>query len=182
MTHYKKCSECGSFVKGACDCGDLDQNLKDLLKECREFSFKDKTFKENKQSISYAFHIPYSGFGDPDYVRFWDYFEDSIYSVILECFENSDVKTLEGLKEAFEKYDDNGSIHNHVEGTLTWQQGLRESAIIFSELSEYETTDTGLWEGLQPEEAITSKAFWTYKDALQSEGLKKIGEFENGEE
>lgn len=183
---YKDCLECGSYNKKGtkCDCKNLEDNLKILLKECRSFSLKDKQFKEAKQgqegrSISRAFHIPYSGMGDPDYVQIYNFMQDSVYSIILECFENSeDVESISDLKTEFENYDDNGSIHQYVESDLTWQQSLRESDIILNEFSEYEQDDSGLWEGQEPEEAIRSKAFWTYKSALEGEVFKKIEEFE----
>ena len=86
---------------------------------------------------------------------------------------------MEELKEAFESYDDNGSISNFVESSLTWQQSLTDSDNIINELSDYEETDSGLWEGLQPEEAITAKAFWTYKRALIGEAVEALEEFED---
>lgn len=183
---WTKCDTCGASVKidEICPCNKRKPNLNRLLKEAAEF--KPVLFKENQRSISSALHIPYSGMGDPDYVDIFDYLQDDVFSLILECLDNFEydgrifIEDLESLERVFDNYDDDGSIHNYIENSLTWQQGLRECEIIINSLSEYEETDSGLWEGLQPEEAIRAKAFWTYKNALISKARETIEKFKGG--
>jgi len=142
--------------------------LKELLKVLRSSNLKGLSFKESEKSIGSALHIPYSGVGSNcKYVYFDDYLQDDVYSLLLESFDNTEgCRTVTELREAFEDYDDDGGIHYFVESTLTWQQSLRACSVILNELSEYEEDDSGLWEGQQPEQAIVSKAFWTYKTGL----------------
>lgn len=175
------CENCGSHYKNNCDCGKNTEALNRLLKRAR--TYRMEKFKESERSISRALHIPYSGFGNPDYVDINDYFMHDLYSVLLECYENNEegINSIEDFKEAWEQYDDNSSIHYFVESSLTWQQGLSESDIIINHLYEYEETDTGLWDGLQPEEAITAKAFWTYKNGLVVGAFELLEELQDEE-
>ncbi len=144
--------------------------LKELKEYCNSYRMnKHKGDSEN------CFHIPYSGMGDPDYVGFWDYVKDDCCTLILEVIDNREVKDLKQLKEKLNNYDDGGEYHNFIEDSLTWQQGLRESDIILRNMDNEE--DEGLWEGLQPEEAIRAKAFWTYKQNLMHEIIKLIEEY-----
>lgn len=176
---YKTCDLCGLHHSlKVCECGEFSDELKNLLKEAR--GFRMEKFKEKDKSISNALHIPYSGMGDPDYVHMSDFIKDDVCSLIVEFFENTDdeILTVEELSEAIENIDDNGSMHEHIESSLTWQQGLIDSGKIINYFSEYEDTDSGLWEGQQPEEAINTKAFFTYKNAVQSEMQDFIKEYE----
>lgn len=150
----------------------MDSKLKKLVQECHEF--RAKTFKKNEGDISNAFRIPYTGFENPDYVTFEDYIQDDVCSLILECISyGDDVKTIDDLIEEWKSYDDN--LRDYVEESLLWQHGLKDAEIILSNC-EYEETDSTLWEGLDPEEMIDTKAFWTYKREVYNRVVKKINE------
>ncbi len=58
---------------------------------------------------------------------------------------------------------------------------LSEAAEILDELSDYEETDSGLWSGLPPREAVCAQAGWTCRNAAQclaEELLKRINKDE----
>jgi len=157
--------------------------INEIIKYCR--SFEMQRFKEDDRSIRTALHIPYSGFGNPDYVDFYDYLMDDICQLIMQVvedynYDDMDIRTIADLKAVWERIDDDSTLHSQIESSLTWQQGLRESEIIINNC-ENEETDTGLWQGLQPDEAITAKAFWTYKNEVFQKGLELIEEYEVAE-
>ncbi len=75
----------------------------------------------------------------------------------------------------YQEWDLNDKIHEYLDGV--WYGFLREdvfneyntefltcSAIL--ELSDEAETDTGLWEGAEPQEAIQTQAFFTVKNDL----------------
>ncbi len=150
-------------------------DLKKLIQYCKKFEMNK--FKESERSISNALHIPYSGFGNPDYVEFYDFKEDDVTGLILDLISNNEIKTIEDLKESWENLDDDGTLHQHIESSLTWQQSLRDSDVIISNCDN-EETDWGLWEGQQPEEAIATKAFYSYRSDVSNRGFELIEEFE----
>jgi hypothetical protein len=64
---------------------------------------------------------------------------------------------------------------NHVDN---WYS-LIDAATLIDQLSEFEETDSGLWEGQQPKEAISTCAAFTYGNAVYSEWrelIEKINE------
>ena len=63
-------------------------------------------------------------------------------------------------------YSDGDSYHheNHVDRDYN----LSEAAEILNELSQYEETDSGLWQGLEPRRAIAAQAAYTYGNAVYS--------------
>lgn len=175
---YKDCDLCGCcHINKVCECAEFSEGLRSLLKKAR--SFRIEKFKEKDRSISEALHIPYSGMGDPDYVHMSDFLKDDVHSLIIEFIDNNKITTIEELKEQIENIDDDSTLHEHISSSLTWQQGLIDSGKIIEYFSQYEEDDTGLWEGQQPEEAITSKAFWTYKSAVMVNINEFIEEFED---
>lgn len=155
----------------------MEQTLKELIEECK--SFQAERFKEKDKSIENAFHVPYSGMGNPDYIRFEDYIKEDVHQAILQLVDNKgdDIESIEDLIEAWDEVDYDGMLHEYIDSSLTWQQSLRESEIIIRNCKS-EECDTGLWEGLQPEEAIRAKAFWTYKLEVQEDGRELIKEYE----
>lgn len=153
----------------------MESELKNLIKYCKKFEMTK--FKESERSISRALHIPYSGFGNPDYVEFYDFREDDVTGLILDLISNNDIKSIRDLKEAWENLDDGGTLHQHIESSLTWQQSLRDSDVIISNC-DFEESDYGLWEGQQPEEAIATKAFYSYRADVSNRGFELIEEFE----
>lgn len=67
-------------------------------------------------------------------------------------------------QDLFNDYDGGDEYHHtsHVDK----EYSLKEAADLLDDLSDYEETDTGLWEGLQPEQAIGAKAAYTYGGAV----------------
>jgi vacuolar-type H+-ATPase subunit I/STV1 len=64
---------------------------------------------------------------------------------------------------------------NHVD---KWYS-LIDAATLIDQLSEFEETDSGLWEGQQPKEAISTCAAFTYGNAVYNEWrelIEKINE------
>lgn len=61
-------------------------------------------------------------------------------------------------------YPDGDAYHheNHVDK----EYDLSEAAELLSELSDYEETDSGLWDGLPPARAIACQAAYTYGNAV----------------
>lgn len=158
----------------------MENEIKQIIKFCKEF--KMQRFKEDDKSIRNAFHIPYSGWGNPDYVSFWDYLTDDILSLMLEVIEDKEIDSIEELKDEWNDLDYDGHLHDHIESSLTWQQGLRECEIILNNCSDYEQDDSGLWEGLTDlNDIANAKAFWTYKAMVEGKGREFIEAVEDGE-
>lgn len=61
-------------------------------------------------------------------------------------------------------YEGGDEFHhaNHVD--IDWS--LTEAAEILDQLSEYEESDRGLWEGLEPKKAVAAQAAYTYGNAV----------------
>jgi len=57
----------------------------------------------------------------------------------------------------------------HHESHVDKSYDLQEAAQLLSELSDHEETDSGLWEGQAPREAIATQAAFTYGNAVYSE-------------
>jgi uncharacterized membrane-anchored protein YhcB (DUF1043 family) len=55
----------------------------------------------------------------------------------------------------------NGDSYHH-ESHTDRDYDLQEAAELLDQLSEYEETDSGLWEGLEPRRAIAAQAAYTY--------------------
>lgn len=62
-----------------------------------------------------------------------------------------------------------GGDSYHHENHVDRPYQLLEAAQLLQQLSDYEETDTGLWEGQQPEDAISTKAAFTYGNAVASD-------------
>jgi len=91
---------------------------------------------------------------------------------------------LESLVDNGEASDDlyndysNGDSYHH-ESHVDRDYDLLESAQILDELRDYEETDSGLWEGLEPRRAIAAQAAYTYGNAVYSmwsDLIKEINE------
>jgi hypothetical protein len=70
--------------------------------------------------------------------------------------------------EASDDYNNDylGADRYFNESYVDRSYSLQESAELLHELRDFEETDNGLWEGLQPEDAIASKAVYTYGNAV----------------
>lgn len=67
----------------------------------------------------------------------------------------------DGSKELNEFIDGDGKLHNFIDQYLS----LREAVEII-EQCDNEETDSSIWEGLPPKEAIVSMGFWSYKNDM----------------
>lgn len=89
------------------------------------------------------------------------FFNDNI-DEIIDAIEND--------YNFFEIIEDD--LYSYVDGTFIYV-GLKEAAVIIEESSNVEE-DYGLWEGQQPEDAIVTKAFFTFKNDLREEVLEMV--------
>lgn len=62
----------------------------------------------------------------------------------------------------------NGDSYHH-ESHVDKDYRLSDAAELLDQLSEYEETDNGLWEGLEPRRAIAAQAAYTYGNAVYGE-------------
>ena len=97
-------------------------------------------------------------------------FKDTILEQLLEDGEAS--------KDLLNDYP-NGDAYHHESHVDKWYN-LTDAAELIDQLSEHEETDSGLWEGQQPKEAIGTCAAFTYGNAVYSEWTDLIDEL-NGE-
>lgn len=93
-------------------------------------------------------------------------FKDTILEALLESGEAS-----EDLRNDYP----NGDAWHH-ECHVDRSYSLRDAADLIDQLSEYEETDSGLWEGQQPKEAIGTCAAFTYGNAVYAEWVDLIKE------
>jgi len=93
---------------------------------------------------------------------------------ILEQLEEND----KASKDLHTDYP--GGDRWHHESHIDKYYNLTEAAELIDELSVHEETDSGLWEGCQPKEAIGVCAAFTYGNAVLSEWRDLIDEL-NGE-
>lgn len=87
---------------------------------------------------------------------------------------------VEFASEIAEQLGDNGAASNdlfndypdgdryHHETHVDHEYDLSAAAQILDELSDFEETDSGLWEGLEPRRAISAQAAYTYGNAVLS--------------
>jgi hypothetical protein len=61
----------------------------------------------------------------------------------------------------------NGDSYHHETNVDKWYD-LTEAAELIDELHDFEETDSGLWEGQSPKEAISTCAAFTYGNAVMS--------------
>lgn len=94
----------------------------------------------------------------------------------------------EFLDQMIEQWEDNQQISDdlfndysggdsyHHESHVDKSYNLTEAAAILDELSEWEETDHGLWDGQEPRQAIATQAAYTYGNAVYSAWRDKIEE------
>ena len=86
---------------------------------------------------------------------------------------------VEQLEEKGEASDD---LYNDYDGGDAWHHeshvdrwyNLTEAAELLDQLCDYTETDSGLWEGLEPRQAIGRQAAHTYGNAVYSEWIDLI--------
>ena len=91
-------------------------------------------------------------------------FADEILEQLLDCGKASD--------DLLNDYP-NGDRWHHECHVDKWYN-LTEAAELIDQLSDYEETDRGLWEGQQPKEAIGTCAAFTYGNAVYNEWREHI--------
>lgn len=105
-------------------------------------------------------------------------YSDRAESDAQEMFENFTDEMIEMAEvgvisdDLNNDYDGGDSYHheNHVDSAYD----LTEAAAILDQLAKYEETDNGLWDGLQPREAISAQAAFTYGNAVYSIWQEKV--------
>ena len=104
---------------------------------------------------------------------------DNYYNVVREEAETFFGDNIDDILDAvendyniYEIIDDN--LHEFVDNAFIYV-GLKEAAVIIEE-SYNEETDDGLWEGQQPEDAIVTKAFFTFKNDLREKVLEMVAQ------
>lgn len=79
-------------------------------------------------------------------------------------------------------YSDGDSYHH--ESHVDRNYSLFEAADLLDQLSDYEETDSGIWEGLEPRDAVKAQAAYTYGNAVGhywDELIERINEAFNDE-
>ncbi len=71
-----------------------------------------------------------------------------------------------------------GKSSYHHENHTDRAYNLSDAADILDRLSEFEETDSGLWEGQEPRDAISAQAAYTYANAVYSEWRDLIEQLE----
>jgi len=96
-------------------------------------------------------------------------FADEILEQLLDKDEASD--------DLYNDYSNGDSWHH--ESHVDRSYNLTDAAELIDQLSDYEETDSGLWEGQQPKEAIGTCAAFTYGNAVYDQWrdlIEKINE------
>ena len=95
---------------------------------------------------------------------------------ILEQLNN----TNEASNDLLNDYGSGDSYHH--ESHVDKRYNLTDAAELIDELSDYEETDSGLWEGQRPKEAIETCAAYTYGNVVYSFWTDLIEEINNAAE
>jgi len=81
--------------------------------------------------------------------------------IVDEIVDNENAHTAE------RQIDDFSESYHH-ETHVDRNYSLLEAAEILKELSRYEETDSGIWEGMEPKDAVIAMAAFTYGNAVGS--------------
>ena len=93
--------------------------------------------------------------------------EDDAKSSVEEFVDEIVEKLIDGQGDAdleITDYSDSYHHENHVDKSYS----LLEAAELLDDLSSYEETESGLWEGQEPRDAISTMAAYTYGNAVAS--------------
>ena len=88
-----------------------------------------------------------------------EYFADEIVDQLM------DGKASDDLLNDYSRGDE-----YHHESHVDQAYGLLEAAQLLDELYKHEETDSGLWDGQEPREAIATQAAFTYGNAVLPNG------------
>jgi hypothetical protein len=72
--------------------------------------------------------------------------------------------------------DYSGADTYHHETHVDKDYDLQEAAELLNDLRDYEETDSGLWQGLEPQRAIAAQAAYTFGNAVYQMTVEKIEE------
>lgn len=102
---------------------------------------------------------------------------DDARSTVSEFADEIVEKIMDGGDASDDLNNDysNGDAYHH-ESHVDRDYNLREAAELLDDLSDFEETDSGLWEGLEPRKAIAAQAAYTYGNAVYSNWTDLIGE------
>jgi len=94
---------------------------------------------------------------------------------LVRNFEDEVAQQLVDKGKASDDWNnyDGGDSYFH-ESYVDKSYALIESAELLEQLDEHEETDSGLWEGLSPREAIGAQAAYTYGNAVWDEAKDLI--------
>jgi hypothetical protein len=89
---------------------------------------------------------------------------------MADNFIDEIVEQLADKGEASDDYNNDypGGDSYHHETHVDRSYNVKESIELLDQLSDYEETDSGLWEGQEPEEVFGTKAAYTYGAAVSS--------------
>ncbi len=85
-------------------------------------------------------------------------FTDDFFDELFDNIKEGDIYIHDFIDQNLHDWADNDFIY----------VGLLEGAEILDQSEEVET-DSGLWEGQEPEDAVVTKAFFTYKNDMMNE-------------
>jgi hypothetical protein len=97
---------------------------------------------------------------------------------LIENFKDEVTEQLLNKGEASDDWNNdypNGDSYFH-ESYVDKSYSLTKAAELLDELDEYEETDSGLWQGLSPKEAISTQAAYTYGNAVHFKAKDLIEE------
>lgn len=95
--------------------------------------------------------------------------ENFVDEIVESIIDNGEADTY------ISDYSDSYHHESHVDKSYS----LLEAAQILDDLSDFEETDGGLWQGLEPRAAVSAQAAYTYGNAVASmfeDTLKSINE------
>ncbi len=89
---------------------------------------------------------------------------------LIENFRDEIKEAIKNGKQVSDDWNNDypdGDSYFH-ESYVDKSYGLLEAAEVLGELSDFEETDSGLWEGQSPQDAIGTQAAFTYGNAVWS--------------
>lgn len=94
---------------------------------------------------------------------------DDAQNMAMEFIDDIVLAIQENGKASDDLFNDyhNGDSYHHETHVDKWYS-LTEASELIDELHEFEETDSGLWEGQSPKEAISTCAAFTYGNAVYS--------------
>ena len=90
----------------------------------------------------------------------------------LDAITQQLVEGDDASADLFNDYPDGDEYHH--QSHIDREYSLSEAADVLETYAEFEETDSGLWEGLPPRDAISAQAAYTYGNAVMSEWQRII--------